>query len=106
MRNAVPGSPLPIPARSIPTTCLGGDSLARDVFSRAVMGSREVLKIAPFAAMISFMIGISLGLPAGYFGGRLDTGLTFLATSSSPFRSSCSSSCSSRPRSRRPRSPL
>jgi len=79
MRNAVPGSPLPNAADHYPYYLLGGDSLARDVFSRAVMGSREVLKIAPFAAMISFMIGISLGLPAGYFGGRLDTGLTFLA---------------------------
>jgi peptide/nickel transport system permease protein len=79
MRNAVPGSPLPDPGALYPYYLLGGDSLARDVFSRAVMGSREVLKIAPFAAMISFMIGISLGLPAGYFGGRLDTGLTFLA---------------------------
>ncbi len=80
MRNAVPGTPL---ARAVegayPYYLLGGDSLARDVFSRAVMGAREVLTIAPFAAMISFMIGISLGLPAGYFGGRLDTALTFLA---------------------------
>jgi len=79
MRNATPGSALPDPGANYPFYLLGGDSLARDVFSRAVMGSREVLKIAPFAAMISFMIGISLGLPAGYFGGKLDTGLTFLA---------------------------
>jgi peptide/nickel transport system permease protein len=43
------------------------------------MGAREVLRIAPFAAIISFMIGISLGLPAGYFGGKLDTILTFVA---------------------------
>jgi len=79
MRNAVPGSPLASPGDHYPYYLLGGDSLARDVFSRAVMGAREVLTIAPFAAMISFMIGISLGLPAGYFGGRLDTSLTFLA---------------------------
>ena len=79
MRNAVPGSPLANPGDHYPYYLFGGDSLARDVFSRAVMGAREVLTIAPFAAMISFMIGISLGLPAGYFGGRLDTSLTFLA---------------------------
>jgi peptide/nickel transport system permease protein len=79
MRNAPPGAALPTPGAQYPHYLLGGDSLARDVFSRAVMGAREVLTIAPFAAMISFMIGISLGLPAGYFGGRLDTGLTFLA---------------------------
>ena len=79
MRNVVPGTPLPNPGNLYEYYLLGGDALARDVFSRAVMGAREVLRIAPFAAMISFMIGISLGLPAGYLGGRLDTGLTFLA---------------------------
>lgn len=80
MRNAVPGSPLAIPEEGLyPYYLLGGDALARDVFSRMVMGAREVLRIAPFAAIISFMIGISLGLPAGYFGGKLDTILTFVA---------------------------
>jgi len=79
MRNAVPGTPLPDAGGLYPYYLFGGDALARDVFSRAVMGAREVLRIAPFAAMISFMIGISLGLPAGYFGSRLDTALTFVA---------------------------
>ncbi|PVH28623.1 ABC transporter permease [Pararhodobacter oceanensis] len=79
MRNASPGTPLPRPDDMYEYYILGGDSLARDVFSRMVMGAREVLRIAPFAAMISFMIGILLGLPAGYFSGRLDTALTFLA---------------------------
>ena len=79
MRNVVPGTPLPNPDGLYEYYLLGGDSIARDVFSRMVMGAREVLRIAPFAAMISFMIGIALGLPAGYFGGRLDTGLTFVA---------------------------
>jgi peptide/nickel transport system permease protein len=79
MRNAVPGTPLRDPGDGYAYFLLGGDALARDVFSRMVMGAREVLRIAPFAAMISFMIGISLGLPAGYIGGKLDTGLTFVA---------------------------
>ncbi len=80
MRNKLPGTPLPNPEDGqYAYYLLGGDSIARDVFSRMVMGAREVLRIAPFAAMISFMIGILLGLPAGYFAGRLDTGLTFLA---------------------------
>ena len=79
MRNVLPGTPLPNPDGRYEYYLLGGDSIARDVFSRMVMGAREVLRIAPFAAMISFMIGIALGLPAGYFGGRLDTGLTFVA---------------------------
>ncbi|MCC5984077.1 MAG: ABC transporter permease [Rhodobacteraceae bacterium] len=79
MRNAAPGTPLRDPAGRYEYFLLGGDALARDVFSRMVMGAREVLRIAPFAAMISFMIGITLGLPAGYIGGRFDTGLTFVA---------------------------
>ena len=58
---------------------LGGDHLARDVFSRMVMGAREVLKIAPAATLFAFMVGITLGVPAGYFGGRLDTTLSFVA---------------------------
>lgn len=58
---------------------LGGDHLARDVFSRMVMGAREVLKIAPAATLFAFMVGITLGLPAGYFGGKLDTFISFLA---------------------------
>ena len=58
---------------------LGGDNLARDVFSRMVLGSWEVVKIAPFATMFAFMVGITLGVPAGYYGGKLDTVLSFLA---------------------------
>jgi peptide/nickel transport system permease protein len=58
---------------------LGGDHLGRDVFSRMVVGAREVLKIAPAATLFAFMVGITLGLPAGYFGGRLDTVISFLA---------------------------
>ncbi|HSF65708.1 MAG TPA: ABC transporter permease [Paracoccaceae bacterium] len=80
MKNALPGSPVAGAAEgAAPYYLLGGDSLARDVFSRMVMGAREVLKIAPAATMFAFMVGITLGLPAGYFGGRLDTGLSFLA---------------------------
>ncbi|MFN7595302.1 MAG: ABC transporter permease, partial [Cereibacter sp.] len=58
---------------------LGGDNLARDVFSRMVAGSVLVIQIAPMATIFAFMVGITLGLPAGYYGGKLDTGLSFLA---------------------------
>ncbi len=44
-----------------------------------VAGSRVVIEIAPLATLFAFMVGITLGLPAGYFGGKLDTGLSFLA---------------------------
>lgn len=79
-KNAVPGSALKAPDEGAYTHfLLGADHVARDVFSRMVMGAREVLKIAPAATMFAFMVGITLGLPAGYFGGRLDTCLSFLA---------------------------
>ncbi|WP_103763517.1 ABC transporter permease [Roseovarius confluentis] len=58
---------------------LGGDNLGRDVFSRVVDGSIKVMLIAPFATIFAFMVGITLGLPAGYYGGRFDTVLSFLA---------------------------
>ena len=80
MRNELPGTPLPSPADGqYAWYLLGGDNLGRDVFSRMVYGSFEVLKIAPLATLFAFMVGITLGLPAGYYGGRLDTVITFIA---------------------------
>jgi peptide/nickel transport system permease protein len=77
LKNAVPGSP--VPDAEAAWFLLGGDSLARDVFSRMVMGARRVLAIAPAATLFAFMVGITLGLPAGYFGKRFDTLLSFVA---------------------------
>lgn len=57
----------------------GGDSLGRCVFSRMVYGSRTVMAIAPLATLFAYMVGIMLGLPAGYYGGKLDSFLSFLA---------------------------
>lgn len=80
MKNALPGSPAKgVPPEAYQYYLLGGDNGARDVFSRMVMGAREVLVIAPAATMFAFMVGITLGLPAGYFGGFLDTALSFIA---------------------------
>lgn len=76
MKNKVPGTPLP---DGTGWYLLGGDKLGRDVFSRMVMGARRVLTIAPAATVFAYLAGITLGLPAGYSGGRLDTVLSFLA---------------------------
>ena len=79
LKNALPGEATPEASGIYPYYLLGGDNLARDVFSRMVSGSWEVIKIAPFATLFAFMVGITLGLPAAYFGGKLDTFLSFLA---------------------------
>jgi len=77
MKNVLPGTP--VPGSDGVWYLLGGDHLARDVFSRMVMGARRVLQIAPAATLFAFMVGITLGLPAGYFGGKLDTAISFWA---------------------------
>ena len=77
MKNKKPGWPV----RDVEGAfyLLGGDNLARDIFSRVVMGSRTVLSVAPAATIFAFMVGITLGLPAGYYGQRFDTVLSFIA---------------------------
>ncbi|WP_425070838.1 ABC transporter permease [Sagittula sp. S175] len=79
MKNKVPGTPTPTAEAGFGWYLLGGDNLARDVFSRMVKGSTIVMAIAPLATLFAFMVGITLGLPAGYYGGKLDTVLSFLA---------------------------
>lgn len=77
LKNKVPG--LPHPTIEGAHYLLGGDNLGRDVFSRMIYGSQSVLAIAPLATLFAFMVGVTLGLPAGYLGGRMDAGLSFLA---------------------------
>ena len=80
MKNKVPGTPMRgAEEGEYAFYLLGGDNLARDVFSRMVDGAWVVVQIAPLATLFAFMVGITLGLPAGYYGGRLDTLLSFLA---------------------------
>ncbi len=80
MKNELPGTPMRgAEEGEYPYFLLGGDNLARDVFSRLIKGAWVVVQIAPMATIFAFMVGITLGLPAGYYGGRLDTILSFLA---------------------------
>lgn len=76
MKNSLPGAVEP---QSAEPYLLGGDKLARDIFSRMIAGAQIVLVIAPAATVFAIMVGVSLGLPAGYYGGRTDTILSFLA---------------------------
>ena len=52
---------------------LGSDPLGRDVFARLLYGARLSLGVACTAALAALMIGVVIGGPAGFFGGRLET---------------------------------
>ncbi|MBU0623928.1 MAG: ABC transporter permease [Candidatus Thermoplasmatota archaeon] len=50
----------------------GTDNVGQDVFSRVIWGTRVSLTVASLAIFFSLMIGVTLGLTAGYFGGIAD----------------------------------
>ena len=58
---------------------LGTDGAGRDVLSRLLYASRNVLLYATIATIVAYLIGITMGLCGGYLGGRLDDLLSFLA---------------------------
>jgi peptide/nickel transport system permease protein len=54
---------------------LGTDDAGRDVLSNFLYGARVSLIVGFFAAFISIVIGGSIGISAGFFGGALENGL-------------------------------
>ncbi len=57
---------------SEPQHLLGTDNLGRDLLSRLIYGARPALAVMLLGATLSGLIGVMLGLVAGYFGGWLD----------------------------------
>ncbi len=51
----------------------GADSAGRDVFVRVIYGTRTSLSVAFLATTIELLLGVMIGLIAGYYRGRIDT---------------------------------
>lgn len=62
-----------------PRFMLGTDAMGRDMLSTLLYGTGISIVIGIFATLLQAFIGVSVGLAAGYFGGRLDGFLMRLA---------------------------
>jgi peptide/nickel transport system permease protein len=60
---------------------LGTNQLGQDVLSRIIWGTRIALTVGLLSAMISFLIGVPLGLIAGFVSGPFDRGTTLVMDS-------------------------
>lgn len=54
------------------THWFGTDDRARDIYARVMHGARPILTLAPISVLIALIVGGTLGLIAGYYGGLVD----------------------------------
>lgn len=70
MRNQPPGTPAQDP--SLPPHFLGTDPLGRDVVVRLLVGARVSMSIGVAGVVVSGLLGVAIGVSAGYFRGRIE----------------------------------
>ena len=51
---------------------LGTDEVGRDILSRILYGARISMKVGFYAVGVAFLIGVPLGIFAGFYGGKVD----------------------------------
>ena len=52
---------------------MGTDDLGRDVWTRVLYAGRASLSVGALSILVSLLVGVSIGLVSGYFGGWLDS---------------------------------
>ena len=65
---------------SQPAHLLGTDQIGRDYLSRLIYGTRISMLIGVLTVITSGLIGITLGIIGGFYGGRTDDFVMFLIT--------------------------
>lgn len=79
LEPSLPLQPAMSPAPDGSTFWLGTDDRGRDILSRLIWGSQLVLFWASVATLVAYLVGMALGVMAGYLGGWWDEAISFLA---------------------------
>ncbi|GLQ06969.1 ABC transporter permease [Sneathiella chinensis] len=61
------------------TYWLGTDHKGRDILSRIIFGAQQVLVWATLATAVAYVVGMAMGVVAGYLGGWWDEAISFIA---------------------------
>ncbi len=62
-----------VPPLTVDGHWLGTDISGRDIWSRLAYGARATLTVAPAAILVCYLVGITMGMLAGYYGGWVDS---------------------------------